>query len=148
MCLQLIANSRNSASGLTLIFIILGLAGCQGEPAKRIPSNVELKPVITERQSINARLPFELDAPPAPRSSQSSDWFEDVTESSGVNFSYRTGVEARYYTILEVVGGGAALFDYDRDGDLDIFLTGGGRISAPAVTVSGVSSALYRNDAD
>lgn len=146
MCLQLIATSRNSAGRLTLMTIILGLAGCQGEPAKTIPSSVELKPVIAERQSSNARLPFELENPPVARSRQPTDWFEDVTVASGVNFRYRTGVEARYYTILEVVGGGVALFDYDRDGDLDIFLAGGGRIGAPAVTVSGVSSALYRND--
>src|SRR5581483_3456290 len=52
--------------------------------------------------------------------------FEDVTPSSGVDFTYRNGEETEHVAILETLGGGAALIDYDGDGLLDIFLTGGG----------------------
>jgi hypothetical protein len=52
--------------------------------------------------------------------------FRDVTAESGVSFTYKNGEEAGHYAILESLGGGVALIDYDGDGLLDIFLTGGG----------------------
>src|SRR5438067_5617268 len=52
--------------------------------------------------------------------------FADVTAASGLAFTYRNGEEADHYAILESLGGGVALIDYDGDGLLDIFLTGGG----------------------
>jgi hypothetical protein len=53
-------------------------------------------------------------------------FFEDVTAACGVRATYRNGEEAGHYAILETLGGGVALFDYDGDGLLDIFVTGGG----------------------
>src|SRR5947209_5597180 len=42
--------------------------------------------------------------------------FADVTATSGINFAYRNGEEtADHLAILEAVGGGVALFDYDGD---------------------------------
>ncbi len=52
--------------------------------------------------------------------------FQDMTAASGVDFTYRNGEEAGHYTILESLGGGLALFDYDGDGLLDLFIAGGG----------------------
>src|SRR5262245_37139780 len=52
--------------------------------------------------------------------------FDDVTADSGIDFTYRNGEEANRYTILESLGGGVALLDYDGDGLLDVFVTGGG----------------------
>jgi hypothetical protein len=53
-------------------------------------------------------------------------YFIDKTSVSGINFTYRNGQEADHYAILESLGGGVALIDYDGDGLLDIFVTGGG----------------------
>src|SRR5262245_14010966 len=40
-------------------------------------------------------------------------WFRDVTEGSGLQFTYRNGQEANQFALLEVMGGGVALLDYD-----------------------------------
>lgn len=47
--------------------------------------------------------------------------------------------------IAEVNGGGVALFDYDRDGDLDVFLANGATLEA---TEQGPGSRLYANRGD
>jgi hypothetical protein len=52
--------------------------------------------------------------------------FQDVTASTGVNFTFKNGEEFGHYAILESLGGGVALIDYDGDGLLDIFIPGGG----------------------
>jgi hypothetical protein len=72
--------------------------------------------------------------------------FEDVTERSGVNYTYRNGEEANQLTPLEAVGGGVALLDYDGDGLLDIFFTGGGYFaSANQEGIKGHPHRLYKN---
>ena len=69
--------------------------------------------------------------------------FEDVTKASGVEATYRNGEETNNYSIIESLGGGVALFDFDRDGLLDIFSVGGGYFDGK--TVSGHPCKLYRN---
>ncbi|HVS35462.1 MAG TPA: CRTAC1 family protein [Gemmataceae bacterium] len=73
-------------------------------------------------------------------------FFADVTAASGVDFQYRNGEEADLYTILESLGGGVALLDYDRDGKLDIFLTGGGYFDPKDKTIKGHPNRLYHNE--
>jgi hypothetical protein len=54
------------------------------------------------------------------------DWFADVTESAGLDFEYVNGAEGRFW-FPEIMGGGAALLDYDGDGRMDVYLVQGGR---------------------
>jgi hypothetical protein len=66
-----------------------------------------------------------------------------VTASSGIDFTYRNGEEAGHFAIIESLGGGVALLDFDRDGLLDVFLPGGGRYDGKKVL--GNPCKLYRN---
>lgn len=56
--------------------------------------------------------------------------FVDVTSTLGVSFQYKSSHTAKHY-LPETMGAGVALFDYDNDGRLDIFLVNGAPISDP-----------------
>ncbi|MBL8139000.1 MAG: hypothetical protein JNL48_20430, partial [Acidobacteria bacterium] len=57
-------------------------------------------------------------------------WFEDVAAASGLSFVHRSGHEGTTYRLPEIMGGGAALFDMDGDGDLDALLVQSGTLGA------------------
>ena len=56
--------------------------------------------------------------------------FVDVTAAKGLNFRYLSSHTSRKY-LLETMGPGVALFDYDNDGRLDIFLVNGASLDDP-----------------
>jgi enediyne biosynthesis protein E4 len=56
--------------------------------------------------------------------------FTDVTSELGVDFRYLASHTPKKY-LIETMGGGVALFDYDNDGRLDLFLINGAPISDP-----------------
>ena len=56
--------------------------------------------------------------------------FVDITEASGVRFQHIATHTSKKY-LLETMGSGVALFDYDNDGRLDIFLINGAPLTDP-----------------
>ena len=72
--------------------------------------------------------------------------FHDVTQQLGVSFQYRASHTSKKY-LMETMGAGVALFDYDNDGRLDIFLVNGAPLADPTPkgTVPRKSDSSYWN---
>src|SRR5262249_10414879 len=52
-------------------------------------------------------------------------WFEDVTKKSGIYFVHDAGPAGRHF-MPQIMGSGVALFDFDNDGRLDVYLVQNG----------------------
>ena len=74
--------------------------------------------------------------------------FVEVPIAPGTVPGYRNGEEAGELTILESLGGGVAIFDYDGDGLPDLYFPGGGRFvtTGETFTVEGLPGRLLRNE--
>ena len=82
--------------------------------------------------------------------------FVEVAAAVGLDFQHVNGMSGEFY-FNEMVGGGVALFDYDNDGDLDIYLVQGHLLgpdiapgdTSPEPGLQGpATDRLYRNDLD
>lgn len=86
--------------------------------------------------------------PTPTRPPRDDDWFEDVSAALGVRSRYETGRAAGRNTLLETVGGGVGLVDFDRDGRLDIYSVGGGTIDKTSEQLQGVPGQFLRQRHD
>src|SRR5271163_2520856 len=71
--------------------------------------------------------------------------FVDITASTGIKFEHLSSPEQKY--IVESMGGGVALIDYDRDGWPDIYFTNSQNVEM-ARAGQKARSALYHNNHD
>jgi enediyne biosynthesis protein E4 len=104
---------------------------------------------------INATLAYSQaghPVPPPPRNGKSVKCtsrevpqLEDITSSTGITFEHAADPSKKY--IVESMSGGVILFDYDRDGWLDIYFTNAPTV-AMALKGQKSRSALYHNNHD
>ena len=82
----------------------------------------------------------------APSSGATPGLFVDITQKSGVNFRYQASHTSKKY-LIETMGPGVALFDYDNDGRLDIFLVNGAPLDDPTPlgTIPKKSGSMFWN---
>jgi hypothetical protein len=71
--------------------------------------------------------------------------FVDRTRETGLLFTHINGASGELL-LPEVIGSGGALFDYDNDGDLDVFAVQGSTVGSGRVHGPLAQSRLYRND--
>jgi hypothetical protein len=79
---------------------------------------------------------------------QSPIQLRDVTRETGITFVHTDGSSGQRY-IVETVASGLAIFDYDNDGDVDIYFLSGTKLGKNS-DIGGATSlsrnALWRND--
>src|SRR6266851_2961246 len=80
-------------------------------------------------------------------------WFTDAASQSGLTFTHFNGMSGEFY-YPELMPPGVALFDYDNDGDLDVFIVQGQMLGKktladalfPPRDPSSLRGRLFRND--
>ena len=70
--------------------------------------------------------------------------FVDATAEAGIDFVHTSGRSGRKYGV-ETIGSGAAFFDYNRDGWMDLYVVNGADLPG-YVSARPPQNALYRND--
>jgi hypothetical protein len=74
--------------------------------------------------------------------------FQDIAKAAGLtSWTHKSGTPGKVY-ILETVGSGVALFDYDNDGWLDIYLVNGSTYEAMQGKAPAPRAALFHNNHD
>ena len=71
--------------------------------------------------------------------------FIDKTKQSGIDFVHHNGMTGQFH-MIEVIGSGAAFFDYDNDGDMDLYLVQNGELPNSKSPRTQYLDRLYRND--
>ena len=122
--------------GLLATVFWLALVGCGGEVPPEAPASQEA-----------TKEPTATSTDPAP--------FVDATAESGLGFRHFNGMSGELY-YSEIMGSGVALFDYDNDGDLDVYLVQGrmlgegkaldGATFPPSPEMLPLHDRLFRND--
>ncbi len=129
--------------GFLLLLLVLTAAGCGDPPAKpdRPDGN---QPASTTDAS----------TPQTGRREPGTDVFIDVAETAGIDFVHFNGMSGEIY-LCEVKSVGCGLFDYDNDGDLDVYLIQGSMLGENKTFADATfppkgplppKDRLYRND--
>ena len=130
--------TRSSLRLLPVSCLIVACLGCAPE-----------SPTTTDRRELKSKTDGSpADSAPLPvETVLSVAAFSEIAVKAGINFTYRNGEESGHYAILESLGGGVGIIDFDNDGNVDLFVPGGGRYESEKKVV-GLSTGLFRNQGD
>ena len=122
---------RVSLAGLAFVF------GCTesgpSEPAASATSTPHVRAAVVKSESTEDR-------------EGTAEWLREATADFGLGFVHESGATGELH-LVEITGGGAALFDYDEDGDLDLYLVNSGPDPLdPDADRSAAPNRLFRND--
>ena len=108
-----------------LAWALCGLAGCVERP--------QPDPGVSHGTAVE------------PAAAKPNRQFVFVPRMESLDFGYENGELSDAHSILESLGGGPAMLDYDGDGLLDLFFTGGGDFPDQK-SLRGLPSLLLRNE--
>ncbi|MDE0013201.1 MAG: CRTAC1 family protein [Candidatus Poribacteria bacterium] len=89
---------------------------------------------------------FARSATASPTDSHAGIQFVDVTQEAGIHYKHVDGRSGQKY-FMETLGSGAAFFDYDADGDADLYFVNGAPLPG-YIAEETPTNRLYRNNGD
>lgn len=131
--------ARRSASALVLMGLLLPACKKEALPADKGSSGPASAQDVRATDTA-AQMPESM--------------FTDVARDVGLDFHHFIGATGKYY-FVEIMGSGCALFDFDDDGDLDVYLVQGNMVDRdepleaslfPLHEPAPPSNRLYRNE--
>lgn len=115
------------------------LVGCQKPSAKSGPSDsvslVDATPTVSDKPRSEEKIS-------AKEESERQAWFEEI-KTTGIHFEFSSGRSDGEFAIIESLGGGVGVIDFDKDGRPDLLFAGGGTLANK--TVSSRPCGLFRN---
>ena len=139
------------------LIISIGLLGCLplGCQKSSVSSRETLSSNAADRPS-NSLAPGEVAPPasellrseqnlPAKEGAEKMAWFEEI-KTTGIHFTFSSGRSVGEFAIIESLGGGVGVLDFDRDGRPDLLFAGG--VTLATKTVASRPCGLFRNLGD
>ncbi|MCH7572182.1 MAG: VCBS repeat-containing protein, partial [Planctomycetes bacterium] len=116
-----------------------GQASFRAELGRRIAAGAAFLCFVSGCRDESSPAPAENSRPPQ--------WFTEITTDVGLDFIHETGATGELH-LPEIMGGGCAMFDFDHDGDLDIYLITANDTLPEAGIADHPVNRLYRQEAD